>query len=138
MKKGRPDNVVYNEVIEDYDAKLKPFGTNVGAPSINATDTSSWHQVNTYKFNQGFTNRMGLLKRKYDELAEEFRVNQLIYSLKFNFEPVIGKTYYLYKKDRSKRYFLSIISPLEWGKTAKGAFKLNDEGCWVRFKGDFT
>ena len=40
------------------------------------------------------------LKDKYDLLAKEIEWNQLIFESKYNFKPIIGKLYYLYKSDK--------------------------------------
>ena len=130
MKKDKPDNIVYNYDSSNYDASLKPFGTNVGAPSIIVTDTSAWHQRNVSKFNTILSNKLENLKKKYEDIIEEFEINQKIYSIKFNFEPIVGHTYYLYKNNSNNCYYLSIISPNEWSKESDGAFRLNYDGLW--------
>jgi hypothetical protein len=53
-------------------------------------------------------------------------MNQKIYNSKFNFEPVVGVCYHLYKKE-SGELFLSSISPNEWKKDYQGSFELNVE-----------
>ena len=42
MSKKKPDQVVYNEEQQKYDAALTPYATNVGAPAI-ITDLSLIH-----------------------------------------------------------------------------------------------
>jgi hypothetical protein len=55
---------------------------------------------------------------------EEFEWNELVYSAKFSFEPVIGEIYHLYRD--AEINFLSLIGPNEWNK-AYWTFKLNSE-----------
>ena len=42
MKENIPDNVVFDSEKQTYDAALRPYGTNVGAPSITTKDTATW------------------------------------------------------------------------------------------------
>jgi hypothetical protein len=55
------------------------------------------------------------LKLQYQQLMEEYEWNELVYSAKFSFEPVIGEIYHLYR-DAAGVNFLSLISPQEWNK----------------------
>jgi hypothetical protein len=52
---------------------------------------------------------------------EEFEWNELVYSAKFSFEPVIGEIYHLYR-DAEGINFLSLIGPNEWNKEHIGTF----------------
>ena len=60
-KKERPDQVVFNDETQKYDAALKPYGTNVGAPSIKTTEISNWKNIGINKVNHS-------MKQKFDEL----------------------------------------------------------------------
>ncbi|NNC70089.1 MAG: DUF2452 domain-containing protein, partial [Flavobacteriaceae bacterium] len=42
MKTKKPDNVVFNEATDRYDAALKRYGTNVSAPAIQVPQTMHW------------------------------------------------------------------------------------------------
>ena len=65
------------------------------------------------------------------KLISDYNTNQLIYSAKFNFEPLIGETYHLYSgKDGIN--FLSLISPSEWKQTYLGSFILDSENKWEK------
>jgi hypothetical protein len=44
-----------------------------------------------------------------------------------NFEPIIGKEYYLYFSDKKGENFLSIIPPHTWEMEFIGAFVLNTD-----------
>jgi hypothetical protein len=50
-------------------------------------------------------------------------------SFNIGFEPVIGKTYYLYE---SSTKFISILSPAEFKKKCVGVTKLNSDGYWEK------
>lgn len=38
--------------------------------------------------------------------------------VKMGFEPIIGKTYYLYRRENGED-FLSLVAPNEWGRSKK-------------------
>ena len=131
MAKKKPDQVVYNEHSKKYDAGLKPYATNVAAPAITTTDTIAWKNSNINKVNHHIKTRYDKLKEEYEALMAEYEYNQLVYQARFNFEPVIGQTYHLYK-DKKEQLFLSIIAPSECDFNFIGTFKLNADKLWER------
>jgi hypothetical protein len=120
----KPDNVADNP-------GLLPYGSNVGAPSIKVDDVQNWKLSKVHKVNKEFEDRFNVLKSEYDKLLEEFMWNEIIYSSDFNFEPVVGEIYHLYKRKNNKTY-LSLISPDEWKKESLGSFKLNYDNKWLK------
>jgi hypothetical protein len=135
MEKERPDNIVFSEE-QGYNASLLPYATNVGAPLIKIDDLVSWKSRGISNVNKEFENKFNELKMQYQNLIEEFEWNELVYSSRFSFEPVIGEVYHLYKGDDGIN-FLSLISPNEWNKEHIGTFKLNsDKKCIVLHKND--
>ena len=132
MKKEKiPDNVVYNETTNKYDASLKPYATNVGAPKIVATNNITWKNKNILKANKQIEAKYLELKAEYDKMIQELEYNNLVYNAKFNFEPLIGQTYHLYR-DKKGSPFLSIISPTECNFDFIGSFYLNSEQIWKK------
>ena len=111
-QKKRPDNVVYNEEQKRYDAALKPYATNASAPVITTPDTVTWKNKNIHSVNKQIEAKYQELKSAYDSLMDQYYYNEIIYSSKFNFEPVVGELYHLYR-DKNQSPFLSIISPSE-------------------------
>lgn len=130
-KKKKPDQVVFDEDSNSYDASLKPYATNVGAPAIEATNTTAWKNKNIYKANKQLHARYQELKAEYDTMLEELEYNNLVYSARFNFEPIIGETYHLYK-DKKDQPFLSIIAPENCNFNFVGSFYLNSELLWKK------
>jgi len=123
MKKPKkPDNVADNP-------GLLPYGSNVGAPSIRIEDVEGWKQNNALKVNKQFQTQFEELKKEYQKLIREFKYNELIYSAKYNFEPIIGEPYYLYY-DKKGDIFLSLIHPTEWNYDFIGAFKMDSNNKW--------
>jgi len=131
MKKKKPDQVVYNEESERYEAGLKAYATNLGAPAITTDDVTTWKNTNISKVNHEFKTRYEELKAAYKTMMEQFEYNNLIYSAKFSFEPVVGETYHLYE-GKDKHPFLSLIAPHECNFTYLGTFKLKADKLWER------
>ncbi|MBQ4820404.1 DUF2452 domain-containing protein [Aquimarina sp. MMG016] len=129
MQNKKPDNVVYNEKEKRYDAALKPYATSVGAPVITTKDTIAWKNTNIHKVNKQVKAKYDELKAEYDALMEQFEYNNLVYNAKFNFEPIVGEVYYLYK-NKKEEPFLSIISPSECSFKYLGSFRLNADKMW--------
>lgn len=129
MKKERPDNVVYSDE-QGYNASLMTYATNVGAPAIRMDDVVSWKSRGISNVNKEFENKFNELKEQYDNLMKEYEWNELVYSSKFSFEPVIGEIYHLYTGEDGIN-FLSLIAPQEWNKEHMGTFKLNSNKKWV-------
>ena len=126
-----PDNVAWDDVEKRWVAHILPYASNVGAPVIKPENIDSWRQKGITKVNHHLETKFSELKEEYLRLIEEFKWNDLIYNAKFNFEPIIGKTYYLYVGDDNKN-FLSLISPTEWNRECLGSFQLNTEQRWIK------
>lgn len=130
MGKKIPDNVVYDEK-DGYNANILPYGTNVGAPSIKVSDVSFWKNEKVIKTNHFFEARYNEIKEEYKKLIEAYEWNKLVYSSDFNFQPIKGKTYYLYQR-KAGGLFLSLIEPENWYQIFVGAFKLDSDDKWVK------
>ena len=122
MKK--PDNVADNP-------GLLPYASNVGAPAIQLENVEGWKRRNAHSVNKQFQTRFEELKESYQKLIEEFKWNDLVYSAKYNFEPIIGETYHLYYKHNGD-IFLSLIDPSQWAYEFIGSFKLDSNHKWNR------
>lgn len=129
MENKKPDNIVYSED-KGYNASFLPYSTSVGAPIIRVDDIVSWKSRGITNVNKEFENKFKELKNQYESLMQEFEWNELVYSAKFAFEPVIGEIYHLYVNEEGNN-FLSLISPEEWNKVHIGTFKLNSDKKWI-------
>lgn len=129
MENKKPDNIVFSEE-KGYNASFLPYSTSVGAPIIKVDDIVSWKSRGITNVNKEFENKFKELKNQYEKLMEEYEWNELVYSAKFAFEPVIGEVYHLYAAADGVN-FLSLISPQEWNKVHLGTFKLNSDKKWV-------
>ena len=127
----KPDQVVFNTENSRYDASLKPYATNVGAPSIKIQDTTAWKNRSITKVNHKVQTKYLEIKQAYENMLEEFEYNRLIFNSKFAFEPVIGDNYHLYRRENGDT-FLSIIAPQKCTWDFVGSFKLNAESTWEK------
>lgn len=136
MKKEpkKPDQVVFDEASGSYDAALKPYSTNVGAPAIKIDDITTWKNNNVHKVNHHFKTKFESLKKEYQAMVDTFEYNNLIYTAKFSFEPIIGQVYHLYRATNGDP-FLSIISPAECSWDFLGSFTLTTDKLWERIEG---
>jgi len=129
MENKKPDNVVFSGK-NGYNANLLTYSTSVGAPVIKMEDVVSWKSRGISNVNKEFENKFNELKEQYEKLMQEFEWNELVYSSKFLFEPVIGEIYHLYANNDGTQS-LSLIAPNEWHKEHIGTFKLNSDRKWI-------
>ncbi|ARV13372.1 DUF2452 domain-containing protein [Gilvibacter sp. SZ-19] len=129
MAAKKPDNVVYNEEEQRYDAALKPYATNVGAPAITAADNSGWKLASVKTVNERFKAKFEDIHKQYQELTQQYERNQLVYNAKFSFEPQLGQVYHLYR-DSQMQPFLSIIRPEECNFDYVGSYRINADRMW--------
>ena len=54
-----------------------------------------------------------------NDIKNRVAISEKIYDAKIPFEPFVGNTYHLYKKE--EEYILMIVGPEEWGKSKKSA-----------------
>jgi hypothetical protein len=128
-KEKKPDYVVFDEETQAYNSKLLPYSSSVSAPKITPPDVTSWKNTNIVSANNQFKAKYEEIQREYHQMMQEFEYNKLVYSAKFNFEPIVGKTYHLYKsKDEST--FLSLILPEECNFEHLGTFTLGPDKTW--------
>lgn len=131
MSLKKPDNVVYNNSLNKYDASIKEYPTNVGAPVIEVVDSIAWKNKNLFDANAMFKSKYDALKKEMQDFELSFQENKRIYSSKFNFEPSVGTVYHLYV-NKYGREFLSILSPKECNFQYEGSYYLNHDKIWVR------
>ncbi len=125
----KPDYVVFDEELQAYNAKSLPYASDIGAPKIELNDISHWKNNTITKVNHQLDARFNELKKEYHKLMEQYEFNKLIYEAKFNYEPIIGKVYHLYKKANNTT-FLSLLAPNECGFNYLKSFRLNADQIW--------
>jgi hypothetical protein len=65
--------------------------------------------------------QIDLLAQQARNLQDRVKISEEIYLTDMNFEPLIGRVYYLYRRANDKSV-LSMIAPHEWGKKAPYIF----------------
>lgn len=130
-KEKKPDNVVFDADTNSYHSKLLPYASGVGAPKITPPDVSNWKNTNIITANNQFRARYETILSQYRQMMEQFEYNNLVYSSKYSFEPITGKTYHLYKS-RDESTFLSLISPQECNFNHLGSFRLGPDKMWEK------
>lgn len=128
-KKKRPDNVVFNEKTQKYDASLMPYATNIGGPAFVANDLSLWKNDSASKISHHFKQRFHEIRDQYDKMIDQIQWNEIVYNSKFNFEPVVGEVYHLYQ-GKDEKPFLSLVDPGSWDKQHLGSFQLTTDRMW--------
>ena len=83
------------------------------------------------KLKHHYVSKFKELKSEYQRLMEDISMNERIYQSSYNFQPIVGQIYYLYKKENDNE-FLSIISPIEWNNRYQliGSYQLQTDGRW--------
>ncbi|MEL6974005.1 MAG: DUF2452 domain-containing protein [Bacteroidota bacterium] len=127
----KPDNVVFDEKEQSYNAALKPYATNVGSPKIVPTNLSPWKNQNVRKVNHAFTAEFDEIRQQNQDMMERYEYNNLVYGAKFSFQPNVGEVYHLYKNKKNES-FLSILSPSECNFEFLGSFRLGSDYQWEK------
>jgi hypothetical protein len=109
-------------------ARLLPYGSDLSAPAIKLDDIDSWNLDKTKKANNYFSTKFEEIKKQYESLVDEMNWSELIFNSGYKFEPIIGKSYFLYQKD--DEVFLSMVTPKEWSLKCLGEFKMTTDNIW--------
>lgn len=122
-EKKIPDSYVMNR-------PLRAWPTEIGSPNFAADNIALFKSEKTHRLKNIYSSKFDQLQKEYQKLIAEIALNERLYKAKHNFEPIPGKTYYLYSHTEGE--FLSIISPREWGNKFQffGAFVYLSDGRW--------
>jgi len=104
---------------------LLPYAHTISGPVIRPEDEgklktralSAMQQQTDLQFDQ-IRKQMELLAQQAKELQDRMEISNRIYEAECPFEPLVGHSYYLYRKDNGK-HVLSMIAPAEWGRSQK-------------------
>lgn len=129
-EKKKPDLVVWDRIRGYYQKELS-YGSDLAAPSIKLDDVDGWKQTQVSQVNKYFSTKYDELKQQLLDLYEEIAWNELVYTSEIRFVPVVGQTYYLYKRDDNS-IFLSLITPEEWNQVFVGATKIDTNNKWTK------
>lgn len=132
-KEKKPDYVVFDEETQSYNGKMLPYSSSLSAPKITPPDVTSWKNSHIVSANNQFKAKYESIQKEYERMMQSYEYNDLVYGAKFNFEPIVGKTYHLYKAvDEST--FLSLIAPTECNFDYLGSFTLGPDKIWEKLR----
>lgn len=127
-EKDLPDNVAPNP-------HSLPYASNLGSPVIKPDHSlGGWKSGAIHSANKHYDERFNKLKKEFQELHDEFKWNEIIFNAEMRFKPVIGKPYYLFRKENGK-FYLSLFAPHErmFGYEGyQGTFRLNYDNRWEK------
>lgn len=101
---------------------LLPYAHTAGSALIKPEDKgkirgramSAMYEQTNVQLKQLY-DQMELLARQAKSLKDRVEVSERIYQAKMSFEPLIGKTYFLYENKKGEDV-LSLVSPIEFGR----------------------
>ena len=128
MKQKYPDNIVYDISTEKFDANTKAYPTSVGGQKFEPLSIDKSDSIKADKY---FDSRLHEIQSEYQQLVDEYKWTSLVYSSRYNFQPIPGEPYHLYT-DKDKQLFLSLIEPAQWKQPYIGTFKLLNNGKWEK------
>lgn len=114
-----------------------PYGDNRSAPSFKDTEKqiSVWKDQKHNSSNKYFDTKLQELQEEYSKLAEEYKLNEMVYNAQCRFGPVIGEVYHLYQRE-DESTFLSMIGPNDWLSIKPdkfiGSFRLTSNDKWEK------
>lgn len=124
------DNPIDKDKTTDIPSTIR-YPHHVGSALIQPEDCDGFKNRGINKVNNEVKTRLLSLKQEYDKILEELEWNKIIYKSDIRFEPIVGQSYYLYKR-KSGGYFLSMINPNQWKMEFIGSFELNPDLKWVK------
>lgn len=108
-----------DKIIEQ--AGLLPYAHHVGSAVIKPDKQSVIKGKALAAMEEQTNMQIAQIKKQIDLLAEQAReimqrkeVSYKIYQASMGFTPLIGHTYYLYRR-KNESYVLSMVSPEDWG-----------------------
>jgi hypothetical protein len=121
---------------------LLPYPHNIGSIVVQPEDvgkiksralSSMYEQTNTQLMQ--IQKQVELLLQQSNEIKKRVDISEKVYQAQISFEPFVGQTYHLYKREET--YFLMMIAPHEWGRSKKetlefiASVKLLSDHTWV-------
>ncbi len=106
-----------------------PYPASRLSPVIHPPDMNQFKSRGLTQVQRELFQQLEEMRRSYERVIDAFNWNKVVYESRFQFEPVIGDTYHLYRDDRG--FFLSMIEPHSWGKKFVGSFRLGPDCRWI-------
>lgn len=132
-----------NPIDEDKVAEnpgLLPYASNVGGFLVKPLDKGKIKGIAMQAMEeqaniqlQQIREQIELLAKQAKDIKERAEISQHIYTADMNFQPIIGKTYHLYKR-KDEGMVMSMVGPNEWGRSMPFAHHVST----VRLLADHT
>jgi hypothetical protein len=129
MKK--PDLVVWSEK-NGYDAKFMTYPTSAVGQGFDLPNVPLFRSQASKKMRDVFNREHQEIRERIEKMYDEYNTSIMVWESKISFEPIVGKSYFLYNFSGELR--LSLIAPNEWsrGKDCVGEFLLNSDNKWIK------
>ena len=115
-----------------------PYPVSTLSPPITPTDLSSFKSRGVSNVEKDLQLKLEKIQKEYIDTINHYNWNKLAYESDYSFEPVIGNTYYLYRRT-NKTFTLSMIEPDKWHLEYIATLKLNvDRQFDLKSRGDIT
>jgi len=126
----KPDLVVWSEK-DGYDAKLKSYPTSAGGQGFDLPNVPLFREQSSKKMMDVFNREHQEIKERIKKMYDEYNTSIMVWESKISFEPIVGKSYFLY--NFAEELTLSLIAPNEWGRGNDfvGEYLLNSDNKWI-------
>ena len=126
----KPDLVVWSEKY-GYDAKFKSYPTSAGGQGFDLPNVPLFREQSSKKMMDVFNREHQEIKERIEKMYDEYNTSIMVWESKISFEPIVGKSYFLY--NFAGELTLSLIAPNEWGrgKDFVGEYILNSDNKWI-------
>jgi len=115
-----------------------PYPVSTLSPPITPTDLTSFKSRGISIVEKDLKLKLEKIHNEYINTINHYNWNKLVYGSTYSFEPVIGNTYYLYRR-HDKSFTLSMIEPDKWYLEYIATVKLNvDKQFELVEKGNIT
>ena len=108
---------------------LIPYDMDRGGQVIEKLDLTFVNHNRKSKLFHYATSKLEDIKQQYDQTIALWEWNEYVDTFDINFDPIVGKTYYLYE---ASTRFVSLLSPTEFKRKSVGSTKLNSDGYWEK------
>jgi len=127
----KPDLVVWSEK-NGYDAKFMTYPTSAGGQGFDLPNVPLFRSQASKKMMDVFNREHQEIRERIEKMYDEYNTSIMVWESKISFEPIVGKSYFLYNFSGELR--LSLIAPNEWGrgKDCVGEFLLNSDNKWIK------
>jgi hypothetical protein len=127
----KPDLVVWTEK-NGYDAKFKSYPTSAGAQGFDLPNVPLFRNESSKKMMDVFNREHQEIRERIEKMYDEYNTSIMLWESKISFEPIVGKSYFLY--NFAGELTLSLIAPNEWGRGDDfvGEYLLNSDNKWIK------